>query len=392
MEGDFIKINEWLLPLSWFYGLGANFRNFLFEVGILKSRAYKTPVISVGNITVGGTGKTPHVEYLVRLLQDKVRVAVLSRGYKRKSSGFVLAGKDTPMEQIGDEPFQMKQKFPDVTIAVDKKRTRGIERLTSEEADGKAIDVILLDDAFQHRYVKPGINILLVDYHRLIIYDKLLPAGRLREPLKGKNRADIVIVTKCPKELKPMEYRVITRAMNLYAYQTLYFSTLEYGELRPVFPQVRSSLTLSQLSSHNVLLLTGIASPRQLSEDLKPLVKSITPMAFADHHHFTQKDLLRLSATFEAMPSPKVIITTEKDATRLNDAGELGDELRKAFYVIPVNIKFMLEQEDLFNQNIIGYVRKNSRNSILAKAKDVHQSKDSHHSGDRPRTISFRNN
>ena len=180
--------------------------------------------------------------------------------------------------------------------------------------------------------------------------------------------------------------------MNLYAYQTLYFSTLEYGELRPVFPQVRSSLTLSQLSSHNVLLLTGIASPRQLSEDLKPLVKSITPMAFADHHHFTQKDLLRLSATFEAMPSPKVIITTEKDATRLNDAGELGDELRKAFYVIPVNIKFMLEQEDLFNQNIIGYVRKNSRNSILAKAKDVHQSKDSHHSGDRPRTISFRNN
>ena len=327
-------------------------------------------------------------QYLAKLLKDQFKVAVLSRGYKRKSHGYVLADKDTPMRQIGDEPYQMRQKFPGITVAVDKNRRRGIARLTEDDT----IDVILLDDAFQHRYVKPGINILLVDYHRLIIYDKLLPAGRLREPLPGKNRADIVIVTKCPKELKPMEYRVITRAMNLYAYQTLYFSTLEYGELRPVFPQVRSSLTLSQLSSHNVLLLTGIASPRQLSEDLKPLVKSITPMAFADHHHFTQKDLLRLSATFEAMPSPKVIITTEKDATRLNDAGELGDELRKAFYVIPVNIKFMLEQEDLFNQNIIGYVRKNSRNSILAKAKDVHQSKDSHHSGDRPRTISFRNN
>ena len=388
MEGDFIKINEWLLPLSWLYGLGVRFRNFLFDVGILKSQDYKVPIISVGNITVGGTGKTPHVEYLAKLLKDQFKVAVLSRGYKRKSHGYVLADKDTPMRQIGDEPYQMRQKFPGITVAVDKNRRRGIARLTEDDT----IDVILLDDAFQHRYVKPGINILLVDYHRLIIYDKLLPAGRLREPLPGKNRADIVIVTKCPKELKPMEYRVITRAMNLYAYQTLYFSTLEYGELRPVFPQVRSSLTLSQLSSHNVLLLTGIASPRQLSEDLKSLVKSITPMAFADHHHFTQKDLLRLSATFEAMPSPKVIITTEKDATRLNDAGELGDELRKAFYVIPVNIKFMLEQEDLFNQNIIGYVRKNSRNSILAKAKDVHQSKDSHHSGDRPRTISFRNN
>ena len=388
MEGDFIKINEWLLPLSWLYGLGVRFRNFLFDVGILKSQDYKVPIISVGNITVGGTGKTPHVEYLAKLLKDQFKVAVLSRGYERKSHGYVLADKDTPMRQIGDEPYQMRQKFPGITVAVDKNRRRGIARLTEDDT----IDVILLDDAFQHRYVKPGINILLVDYHRLIIYDKLLPAGRLREPLPGKNRADIVIVTKCPKELKPMEYRVITRAMNLYAYQTLYFSTLEYGELRPVFPQIRSSLTLSQLSSHNVLLLTGIASPRQLSEDLKPLVKSITPMAFADHHHFTQKDLLRLSATFEAMPSPKVIITTEKDATRLNDAGELGDELRKAFYVIPVNIKFMLEQEDLFNQNIIGYVRKNSRNSILAKAKDVHQSKDSHHSGDRPRTINFRNN
>ena len=388
MEGDFIKINEWLLPLSWFYGIGVRFRNFLFDVGILKSQDYKVPIISVGNITVGGTGKTPHVEYLVQLLKDQLKVAVLSRGYKRKSRGYVLADKDTPMQQIGDEPYQMKQKFPGITVAVDKNRRRGIAQLTEDDT----VDVILLDDAFQHRYVKPGINILLVDYHRLIIYDKLLPAGRLREPLPGKNRADIVIVTKCPKELKPMEYRVITRAMNLFPYQTLYFSTLEYGELRPVFPKVRSNVTSSQLSNYNVLLMTGIASPRQLMEDLKPLAKSITPMTFADHHNFTHKDLQRLSDTFEAMPSPKVIITTEKDATRLNDAEELGDELRKAFYVIPVNIKFMLEQEDSFNQNIIGYVRKNSRNSILAKAKDVHQSKDSHRSGDRPRTISFRNN
>ncbi len=391
MEGDFIKINEWLLPLSWFYGLGANFRNFLFEVGILKSRAYKTPVISVGNITVGGTGKTPHVEYLVRLLQDKVRVAVLSRGYKRKSSGFVLAGKDTPMEQIGDEPFQMKQKFPDVTIAVDKKRTRGIERLTSEEADGKAIDVILLDDAFQHRYVKPGINILLVDYHRLIIYDKLLPAGRLREPLKGKNRADIVIVTKCPKELKPMEFRVITRAMGLFPYQHLYFSTLEYDQLRPVFKET-SAGTMSRLAEQNVLLLTGIASPRQLLEDLKPEAMSITPLAFPDHHKFRRKDIRRLNETFEAMPSPKCIVTTEKDATRLTVAEGLSDEVRRSLYVQPVRIKFMSDQEESFNQNIIGYITKNSRKSILGKLKEEHKPKASAAapSAGKPRTISFK--
>ncbi len=389
MEGDFIKINEWLLPLSWFYGLGVGFRNFLFEVGLLKSRAYKTPVISVGNITVGGTGKTPHVEYLVRLLQDKVRVAVLSRGYKRKSSGFIIADKDTPMEQIGDEPYQMKQKFPDVTIAVDKKRTRGIELLTSEESD-KANDVILLDDAFQHRYVKPGVNILLVDYHRLIIYDKLLPAGRLREPLKGKNRADIVIVTKCPKELKPMEFRVITRAMGLFPYQHLYFTTLEYEPLYPVFPNAGCAATPLQLSEQNVLLLTGIASPRQLTEDLSPKVKSLTALTFPDHHQFRHKDIRRLNETFKAMPSPKCIVTTEKDATRLTTAEGLSDEVKRNLFVLPVRINFMSDQEESFNQNIIGYITKNSRKSILGKPKEEPKPNTSSPAADKPRTISFK--
>lgn len=215
MEGDFIKINEWLTPLSWFYGLGVKLRNLLFDMEIRKSHRFNTPIISIGNITVGGTGKTPHVEYLIRLLQDHMRVAVLSRGYKRKSKGFILADNSTTMNDIGDEPFQMKQKFPKVTVAVDKNRVHGINSLTNNDSKKSSIDIVLLDDAFQHRQLKPGVNILLVDYHRLIIYDKLLPAGRLREPMKGKDRADIVIVTKCPKDLKPMEYRVITKAMNL---------------------------------------------------------------------------------------------------------------------------------------------------------------------------------
>ena len=227
MEGDFIKINEWLLPLSWIYGLGVRIRNSLFEIGLLKSHSFDVPVISVGNITVGGTGKTPHVEYLIRLLKHRAKVAVLSRGYKRRTTGFIIADRESPTRTIGDEPMQMARKFPEVTVAVDRKRVNGIRKLT-DGSTVKDIDVVLLDDAFQHRYVKPGINILLVDYHRLIIYDKLLPAGRLREPLSGKNRADIVIITKCPKNLKPMEFRVITKAMALYPYQHLYFTTLVY--------------------------------------------------------------------------------------------------------------------------------------------------------------------
>ena len=203
MEGDFIKINEWLLPLSWIYGLGVRLRNFMFDIGLLKSQSFDVPVVSVGNITVGGTGKTPHVEYLIQLLDPYIKVAVLSRGYKRKSKGFIIADENSTVRLIGDEPMQMKRKYRGITVAVDRKRVNGIRKLT-DGTTVKDIDVVLLDDAFQHRYVKPGINILLVDYHRLIIYDKLLPAGRLREPLNGKNRADIVIITKCPRYLKPM--------------------------------------------------------------------------------------------------------------------------------------------------------------------------------------------
>ena len=392
MEGDFIKINKKLLPLSWIYGLAVRLRNTMFEIGLLKTRSFTIPVISVGNITVGGTGKTPHVEYLANLLRHKFRVAILSRGYKRKSRGFIKANAKTTMPEIGDEPYQMKQKFHDVTIAVDKSRCHGIDLLTEQD---RQLDVVLLDDAFQHRYVKPGINILLVDYHRLIIYDQLLPAGRLREPLNGKDRADIVIVTKCPKDLKPMAFRVITKAMNLYPYQQLYFTTLGYDKLKPIFKDAKRSKTtpeLSELKDTNTLLLTGIASPEQLRHDLTPQITNLSLLTFADHHQFKKKDVQRINDTFAAMKSPKCIITTEKDATRLQAAEGLSDEVRQNIYLLPVRIEFMLDQEESFNNHIIGYVRKNSRNSILAKRKDDHPSKDSNHSGNRSRTISFRDN
>ena len=389
VEGDFIKINEWLLPLSWLYGLGVKFRNMLFEIGILHSESFDVPVISVGNITVGGTGKTPHVEYLIELLKDKAKVAVLSRGYKRRTRGFVIADDNATAKTIGDEPQQMKRKYgDDITVAVDRKRCHGIRQLISDE-DG--IDVILLDDAFQHRYVKPGVNILLVDYHRLIIYDKLLPAGRLREPLSGKNRADIVIVTKCPHDLKPMEFRVITKAMNLYPFQRLFFTCLEYRNITPVFGSGEQSLDSIGKDCH-ILLLTGIASPQQMIEDLSPRCPHITPLTFGDHHTFTSSDVARINNEFAALPHPKMIITTEKDATRLIAVEGLSEEVRGAMFALPVKIRFMLGQEESFNEKIIGYVRKNSRNSILAKAKDDNKSRNGNNLRDRSRTISFRNN
>ena len=385
MEGDFIKINEWLKPLSWLYGCIIGFRNFLFDVGVLKSRAFDIPVISVGNITVGGTGKTPHVEYLIRILKDRFNVAVLSRGYKRRTKGYIVADANTIMTDIGDEPFQMKQKFPKVTVAVDAKRVHGIETLMDSD---KKIDVILLDDAFQHRYVKPGINILLVDYHRLIIYDKLLPAGRLREPLSGKNRADIVIITKCPDALRPMEFRVVTKAMDLFPYQDLFFTKLAYDDLKHLYNGSTRELNSIGCDEH-VLLLTGIASPRQLREDLKPYVKNLTPLRFPDHHEFNDDDVQLINETFANMPSPKIVITTEKDAVRINDTKGLSKEIKDNIYSLPVKIKFLLEQEEVFNEKIISYVRKNSRNSILAKTKDDDKSKDSYNSGNGSRTISF---
>ena len=394
MEGDMIKIREWLLPLSWLYGLGVRLRNYLFEIGILKSRSFKIPVISVGNITVGGSGKTPHVEYLIRLLSSQVKTAVLSRGYKRKSKGYVLADAHTTMRELGDEPFQMKQKFDNIYVAVDKDRCHGIEQLTTN-AETKDVDVIVLDDAFQHRYVKPGINILLVDYHRLIIYDKLLPAGNLREPLNGKDRADIVIVTKCPKNLKPMEYRVLIKALNLFPYQDLFFTTLKYDDLKPVFQESDGNYALSLKhlpKKAEILLLTGIASPKQMLQDIKPYCKKTTPLSFADHHFYSKKDTEHINNTFAAMHEPKLIITTEKDAARLQLAEGLSSEVRNRLYVLPIQVTFMLDQADLFNTKILSYVQKNSRNSILAKRKDDNKPRNSHHTGDRPRTISFRDN
>lgn len=355
MEGDLIHINEWLKPLSWFYGAAVWVRNLLFDMNVLKEQTFDHPIVCVGNITVGGTGKTPHTEYLLRMLLPNRCVAVLSRGYKRKSHGFRLANEHTPMHEIGDEPWQMKQKFPEAIVAVDGNRRRGITRLLSDD-NARNVDVILLDDAYQHRFVRAGLNLLLTDYHRLITDDKLLPAGRLREPVSAKERAQVVIVTKCPADMKPMDYRVIQQALQLKPYQHLFFSTFRYGRLRRLFtniPGPEEELT----SDTYVLLLTGIASPQQMMMDLLRTTRHITPMTYADHHRFNSHDVKRVEEAFTALQgSKRLIITTEKDASRLLLFQDLSPIVRRHIYVLPIEVEILRDEADDFRNLILEFV------------------------------------
>ena len=359
MEGNLIKINEWLLPLSWLYGVGSDFRNMLFNTGILSSKTYDIPVISVGNITAGGTGKTPHIEYLIRLLSKDYKVAVLSRGYKRRSSGYVLAQPDTPMEKIGDEPWQIKEKFPDVYVAVDANRRRGIEKLMSDEKT-RDVQIILLDDAYQHRYVNPGLNILLIDYHRMITEDRLLPAGRLRERASNKIRANMVIVTKCPRNLTPIGYRVVQQALHLKPYQSLFFSTFKYGKLKKLFGEGEMPLEQIRKDSMHVLLVTGIGNPQQMEQDMRKFAQYVTPLSYPDHHYFTKKDAEDINKAAQKMPKPMIVVTTEKDAARLKEMKELNETVRDNLFVFPIEIEILKEKEETLKEQVINYVHKNS--------------------------------
>jgi len=347
-------------------------RNQLFDLGVLKSQGFDLPVISVGNLTVGGTGKTPHVGYLIRLLSREHKVAVLSRGYKRRTRGYVLATSKSTAHDIGDEPYQIKSKFPRVTVAVDADRREGIRRLHTDRAT-RGVEVVILDDAFQHRYVRPGLSILLVDYNRPIMDDALLPAGRLREPRRGKRRADIVIVTKCPADMSSTECRHLAQRLHLASHQTLYFSTMAYQELQPIF--CGDSRPLEDLhGDEHILLVSGIAEPGPMVSEIKQHCTRITHLEYGDHHDFSEKDIETLNCTFEALPHPRIAITTEKDAARLVAAGGLSENLRHNFFMLPIEVRILQDKETSFNHKILDYVRQNPTNGILDKRKDDHKS------------------
>lgn len=367
MDGQDLKIFRWLRPVAWLYGVGVELRNKLFDWGWLRSESFSLPVICVGNLAVGGTGKTPHTEYLIRLLRSqRLNVATLSRGYRRKTTGYVLADVQSSVTSIGDEPRQMKAKFPDVRVAVDEDRCHGIRELM--KLDKPQVDVVVLDDAYQHRRVKAGLNILLTDYHRLLTDDVLLPAGRLREPAEGKARAQVVVVTKCPEDIKPIDFNIITKKLNLYPWQQLFFTGLRYGRLQPVFPgRVKPSDRQEVLDkSKQVLLVTGIAQPAPLVKEMEERAGNVVHLAFGDHHDFNRRDFQRIEECFDSMQGkPCLVVTTEKDATRLKGHPLLPDRLKAHLYALPVEIKILQNQQLAFNQTIINYVRTNPRNRIL---------------------------
>ncbi len=358
-----------LYPLAWLYGTAVYLRNRAYDLDILKSEEFDVPVISIGNITVGGTGKTPHVEYLVDLLKDKYNVATLSRGYKRKTKGFRLVEVDSTAAESGDEPLQIKNKFPEVTVSVSEDRVKGVERLLKQDSE-KVPDVILLDDAFQHRRISPGINILLIDYNRQIKNDHLLPYGRLREGKYQTRRANIIIFTKCPDEVTPIMRRILQNDIHLLPYQKLYFTKLEYGKLVPAFGGKRLGKAFYEDNKHAVLLVTGIASPKLIQNYLKRYSAQIETLTFRDHHDYKDADIRAIANRFEAIQTEKkVIVTTEKDVMRLRNT-KLSDELQAAIYYLPVKVQFLEEEKKSFNKRILNYVGENKSNRELHKRKN----------------------
>jgi len=359
-----------LLPFAWMYGLGVWIRNWLFDHEILKSTPFNVPLISVGNITVGGTGKTPHVEYLAALLGTEFRVATLSRGYKRKTRDFRMATPDSKVTEIGDEPLQIKRRFPEITVAVDRERVRGVETLMNLDPP---VDVILLDDAYQHRSIKPGFSILLMDYRRPIHKDRLLPAGRLREPARNSHRAQIILVTRSPERIKPIELREYVKQLDLSIGQHLYFTRMAYGDLAPVYAgTAKREASWFKERVAGVMIVAGIAQPRSLRQYARSIHTKIHELFFPDHHHYTQKDMEKIGTVYQKLTRGGreiLVLTTEKDAMRLRDH-QPEQDLQDAFHAVRIHVEFLNDDKNEFDRQILNYVRSNKRSSILYQGKD----------------------
>lgn len=334
-------LRKLLFPFALLYGLVTAVRNFLYDKGIFTANRFDIPVIAVGNLSVGGTGKSPQIEYLIRLLSPHYKVATLSRGYKRKSKGFVLADAHSSAEMLGDEPYQFHLKFPDVMVTVDANRSHGIQRLLPSKPE-----VILLDDAFQHRKVKAGFYILLTAYNDLYADDFMLPMGNLRESRSGAHRADIVIVTKCPKSLPGSEINAIREKLRLNATQQLYFTYIDYDD--QVF-SAQGSMPTDIMKKNEKIMIAGIAKPAPFFAYLRR--EGDLELTFPDHHAFSDADV----ASIKAAAAGRHIVTTEKDYVRLKDYS-----LEKLYY-LPIKSAF-ISGSDNFDQAILDYVGKSTAN------------------------------
>lgn len=336
-----------LFPFSLLYGLGVSGRDLFYRTGMLKSVKFNLPILSVGNLSVGGAGKTPHIEYLIRLLKDYVNVATLSRGYGRKTQGYLQVQPDATAEQVGDEPLQFKRKFPELTVTVAESRAFGIPQLLSEAPETQ---VILLDDAFQHRAVTPGLNILLTEFSHPFTKDWLLPAGRLREWRSAYQRADVIVVTKCPTILEQKERERFVQQIKPFPHQRVFFSYYNYGKPYFIF---NPNLVATLESDWQVLLICAIARTDYLVSYLQEKVESLILLEFADHHYFKEADLLELKRSFERLDgTKKIILTTEKDAMRLELHHAFLKEHKLPVFALPVEVQFHFEEGKVFDTTI----------------------------------------
>jgi tetraacyldisaccharide 4'-kinase len=342
-----------LIPISVLYGLIIFFRNKLYDWGWFKVTEFNVPIISVGNLSMGGTGKTPHIEYLIRLLKGQNNIATLSRGYGRKTKGFFIADSLTDADDIGDEPMQFHQKFPKICVAVDANRVEGVKELLSGE---RFPELVLLDDAFQHRRIKPGFQILLTPYNDLYSDDFVLPTGRLREFKSGSSRADVVVVTKCPEEVSKKEVSLIRAKLKVRDNQDLFFSQIIYGSVVFGWDKI---LDFDDLLEYKVLLVTGIANPLSLINHLKSYDITFKHLKFADHHNFTVDDVLKIDSDFANLGSgKKVVLTTEKDYVRLSTTSIHKGNLM----YLPISVDFLNGDKAKFDKKITDYVRANKGN------------------------------
>ena len=346
-------------PLAWIYGLIINVRHKLFDLKILRSEEFDIPVVCVGNLTVGGTGKTPVTEFLIERLSGERRVAVLSRGYRRRTKGFVLSTPRSSVKSIGDEPKQMKMKYPDVPMAVCEKRAEGIRRLREIHPE---IELVILDDAFQHRYVEPWVNILLMDYNRPVYRDRLLPWGRLRDTRGQIDRANFVLVTKCPETINPLDMRIVKKRLELFPYQSLYFSRMAQGYPVPLFPE---QIGRAVQPHDPVIVMSGIANPKPLVSALSQHHKIVGKLLFDDHHTYRMRDMERLKRMLAESPEHTAVVVTEKDAVKLTNRKKIPLEIQRRIYYAPIHVEFIGDREERFLHQLEQYVTTNQKYSVL---------------------------
>ena len=326
----------------------------MYDSGLFKSASFDLPVICVGNLVVGGSGKSPVTEYLVRLLSD-YKIAILSRGYGRETKGFLYADEHSTAKSVGDEPLQFYHKFPNITVAVCEDRVTGIKRLKDSH------DLIILDDAYQHRKVNPGLSILLFEFQKFFSSQFLLPAGNLREPFTGYQRADVLLVTKTPESLSPTQKKMCLSHFSKDVENKLFFSSIQYSELKSLYGN--EALSCEQISAKTVFLLTGIANPKPLLDYLQHLSAIVIHHDYPDHHQFSSGNLIKLVDAFASHPAKeKIIITTEKDAQRLFDVTIKELLLNLPVFYLPIKISVEADEQTKFDQKILNYVSDTARN------------------------------